>query len=140
MKADLIGKYSTSNLGYTTLFRSSGTWKVAISKSDAKEDVLAVSRHFLTDESFVLIDGGGYLISAEIPESGKARFFVEKLKQGVVYNIPPEVWHAHRWDEKTSVLIIENTNTGSENSEEYILSADEKSLLMELLDGCSSPQ
>lgn len=127
-----IGKYSSGKAGYSTLFRSSGTWKIAVSNAPEREEVHSISRHFQTDESFILLEGGGYLITAEVSEDGIS-FHAERLERNTVYNIPPSVWHAHMWDAGTKVLIVEESDTGSSNSEERELTEEEECEILSMI-------
>ena len=64
----------------------------------------------LTDEVFVLIKGKGSLFI------GEKRTRVE-MEIGKVYNVKKAVWHEMVLDEEALVLIVENDDTGKENTE-----------------------
>ncbi len=114
----------TQKKGYSTLL-SSGYWKIAISNSEEKEIVKDISRHLETDESFILLEGSGYIITAKEKE-GKLLFDWHEISPGVIYTVEKNEWHVHKWDENTKVLIIENSDTSDLNSDKYILTEEEK--------------
>ncbi len=117
----------TQKKGYSTLL-SSGYWKIAISNSEEKEIVKDISRHLETDESFILLEGSGYIITAKEKE-GKLLFDWHEISPGVIYTVEKNEWHVHKWDENTKVLIIENSDTSDLNSDKYILTEEEKAFL-----------
>ena len=117
----------TQKKGYSTLL-SSGYWKIAISNSEEKEIVKDISRHLETDESFILLEGTGYIITAKEKE-GKLLFDWHEISPGVIYTVEKNEWHVHKWDENTKVLIIENSDTSDLNSDKYILTEEEKAFL-----------
>lgn len=120
----------TCKKGYSTLL-SSGYWKIAISNSEEKEIVKDISRHLETDESFILLQGSGYIITAK-ENDGKFEFDHIEIKPSIVYTVEKDEWHAHKWDNNTKVLIIENSDTSDLNSEKYILTEEERNYLNSL--------
>lgn len=115
-----------------SILHSFDSWRVAISISSGRENVIDVSRHNYTDECFFLIDGGGYLITAKEKDSS-FDFEVVRIEKDVVYTIKKGEWHSHCWDENTRVLIFENDNTCDLNSDKHYLDEGEKARLNLLL-------
>ena len=113
--------------GYSTLL-TSGSWKIAISNSVEKESVKDISKHLETDESFILLEGSGYLITAK-ENDDKFEFESHSVYPGIIYTVEKNEWHVHKWDENTKVLIIENSDTSDLNSDKYILTEEEKAFL-----------
>ncbi len=88
-------------------------WRVAfLNHSDRfkEENFDKIERHNESDEVFVLLAGKATLIVGE--ELNRIEMEPHKL-----YNIPKGVWHHIFTNEGTSVLIVENENTGSENTD-----------------------
>ncbi|MBE7041707.1 MAG: hypothetical protein E7400_07060 [Ruminococcaceae bacterium] len=98
--------------GYAPVDRF-GTWRVAIingCESLKEENRHEVERHLETDEVFVPITGKSALFV------GKERKRVE-MEIGKVYNVKLGAWHTIAMEEGAKVLIVENDDTGAENSE-----------------------
>ena len=92
-----------------------GEWRVAIANyADHfdKDKCNYISRHLETDEVFVLLEGEATLVTgmerSETP-----------LEKGKIYNVKKGSWHALWLSRDGKVLIVENHNTGSENTENY---------------------
>ncbi len=74
-------------------------------------------RHLLTDEVFVLLSGAAVLYAKN--EDGEAEKI--EMKPCTVYNISKNIWHhIIVADEKTTVLVIENSNTSQANTEKIL--------------------
>ena len=88
-------------------------WRVAIANympSLEEENLNFLERHLKTDEVFVLIDGtAGLLVGKD-----RKRYVMEK---GKLYNITCGTWHRVFMTENAKVVIVENTDTGKENTE-----------------------
>ena len=75
-----------------------------------------VERHNRTDEVFILIDGTATLI---VGEPDKLQYItMEKFK---FYNIKKGVWHHIFLNENTKVIVVENSDTGKENTDYHYL-------------------
>ncbi len=71
-------------------------------------------RHLLTDEVFVLLSGAAVLYAKD-EESNTEKV---EMKPCTIYNIPKNVWHhIIVADEKTTVLVVENSDTSQNNTE-----------------------
>lgn len=88
-------------------------WRVAIAnyKPELEEErIQFLERHLETDEVFVLLDGvAGLLVGKD-----KKRYILEK---GKLYNVKCGIWHRVFMQQNTKVLIVENADTGKENTE-----------------------
>ncbi len=96
--------------GFAKVIRYQG-WRVAIiNYADRynKKNIEKLERHLLTDEVFVLLEGEATLIA----EDGECPMVKNKL-----YNVKAGAWHAIYVSEDAKVLIVENNDTGPENSE-----------------------
>ena len=98
--------------GYKPLVDFNG-WRVAVANYMPKLELSRLDfleRHLETDEVFVLLQGeGGLLI-------GKERLQVS-LEIGKVCNVKRGIWHRVYMTPGAKVLIVENTDTGSHNTE-----------------------
>ena len=104
-----IFEFDGDNYSKLTSFES---WRVAMinyGNRVEKENLYRMERHMLTDEVFVLLDGEATLIVGD-----EKQVPMEKNK---IYNIPKAAWHAIFVSRDAKVLIVENENTGVENTE-----------------------
>ena len=105
-----------------------GAWRVAILRwepGSRAEEIQSMERHTQTDEVFVLLEGKATLILGG--KGGNIEgIFPQVMEIGKVYNVKQHVWHTAilSWD--ASILIVENQDTGSENSEHCNLSEKQK--------------
>ena len=67
-----------------------------------------LERHLLTDEAFILLKGQAVLYT------DKEQI---QMQTSVVYNVPKGEWHHIVVTEDADVLIVENSETGDENTE-----------------------
>ena len=119
MNADMTGYaeneleiYSYEGDGYKPMI-SFGDWRVAFLRHADRFDknrVEKMERHMLTDEVFVLLFGEAFLILGEDEK-------VVRMKKNMLYNVKKAVWHAVCVSEDAQVLIVENDNTGAQNTE-----------------------
>jgi mannose-6-phosphate isomerase-like protein (cupin superfamily) len=89
------------------------TWRVAILRyADRfnRANLNRLERHHLTDEVFVLLEGEATLIIGERCEECP-------MEMNRIYNVRKDVWHHIIVSRDTRVLIVENDNTGLENTE-----------------------
>ena len=104
--------YDYTDESYQTAMKFEG-WRVAYlnhGKYFLEENFEKVERHNESDEVFVLLTGSAELIIGEELN----RINMEPFK---IYNVPKGVWHHIFTTEGTRVLIVENVDTGIENSE-----------------------
>jgi ureidoglycolate hydrolase len=100
-----------------------GEWRVAFLRyiDDLHPaQIQEMERHTKTDEVFVLIRGRGVLL---LGGDGTRidRIHPQTLEFGKIYNVKMNVWHTILLSKDATVLIVENCNTGRENSEYYQL-------------------
>lgn len=90
-----------------------GSWRVAIINTCnvlREENKHQVERHLKTDEVFVPITGKSALYIGD----ERKRY---EMEIGKVYNVKLGVWHTITMEDDAKVLIVENDDTGAENSE-----------------------
>ncbi len=88
-------------------------WRVAILKFADRFDRVnlhRIERHHLTDEVFVLLEGEAVLMIGE--QCKECR-----MEAGRIYNVKKGIWHHIILSRDARVLIVENDNTGPENTE-----------------------
>ena len=87
------------------------SWRVAFLRYEPRfEHTTQIERHMETDEVFVLLEGEAtLLIGTEMTPCP-----MEKFK---MYNVKKAVWHNIRVSKDARVLIVENRDTTTENSE-----------------------
>lgn len=74
-------------------------------------------RHNESDEVFVLQAGRGLLLVCEGAVCAPHNLKVVELAPGKLYNVPKGVWHACSISREGTFLIVENRNTGKDNSD-----------------------
>jgi ureidoglycolate hydrolase len=104
--------------GYRPLIDSAG-WRVAILRWDPSmlpEKMEFMERHTHTDEVFVLLNGLATLIlGGNGPQAN--RIFLQDMQMGKLYNVKRNAWHAILTSQDAVILIVENQDTGEENTE-----------------------
>ena len=88
-------------------------WRVAILRYADQFDrnnLIKLERHHLTDEVFVLLEGEATLIIGENCEECS-------MEANKIYNVKRDIWHNIIVSRDARVLIVENDNTGRENTE-----------------------
>ena len=111
-----IGEYNGE--GYSRVIKYD-SWTAAIINYALRFDEKNfeyVERHNKTDEVFILIEGAAALI---LGEADNLQYInMEKFK---FYNIKKGVWHNIFLREDAKVIIVENSDTGKDNTEYHYL-------------------
>ena len=108
------------------------SWRTAMlntSTANRLDSFGYVERHRETDEVFVLLRGTAYLIiggDTEKPDS----YEVLPMDLCKTYNVRVNVWHGVIMSVDASLYIVENINTGKDNSDHYYLASMEKELIL----------
>ena len=109
--------------GYMPLVRFEH-WRVAALNSADKfkeENFSKMEKHLLTDEVFILIKGGARLITGGFGEKPENLEIIEMIP-GTIYNVKKDVWHHIFVEEDSELIIVENDNTGVENTAYAVVS------------------
>lgn len=111
--------------GYQPLIDFS-SWRVAILRWEPSllpGNIERMERHLHTDEVFVLLQGQATLI---LGGNGARVDRVEPqvMQVGKLYNVKQATWHTILLSRDASILIVENRDTGVENSEYCELSQE----------------
>jgi len=126
----LIEKYHHEGEGYNPFLIREG-WQVAqlnYMPGQGIDDIQKIDIHFETDEAFVLVAGKAVLIAAE-KEGDNVSFEMISMKQGVVYNIPKDVWHNIAMLADAQVIIVEKDNTHLGDYDFYYLNEEQQEML-----------
>jgi hypothetical protein len=103
-----------------------GTWRVAALRyldEISPDRINSMERHTGTDEVFLLVHGIGMLVlGGNKPVIEAIETIV--MKNSEVYNIKKDSWHNIILSEDAHVIIIENDDTGEENTEHCQLTPD----------------
>ncbi len=109
-----------------------GEWRVAtLCYLDelAVENLAAMERHNQTDEVFVLLRGRCILFLGDGDGRIEEIHPVDMLPRRV-YNVKRGVYHTHTLSRDALVLIVENRDTGSANSDRVSLTEDDRKQLI----------
>ena len=108
------------------------TWRVAILNYIDEihpEQIIKMERHNETDEVFVLIKGQGILFLGE-GDQRIEKIHTQVLEPGKIYNVKRSVWHSVVLSRDGSVLIVENRNTNTENSNYSPIDPEQRNLIV----------
>ena len=133
MNESLLEVREYSGDGYSPLV-DYGAWRVALLRfadDMLPENIVYFQRHDETDEVFVLLRGRCILYIGE-GEEGIDSMQAEEMVPLRAYNVKQGVWHNHTLSRDAVVLIVENRNTGNQNSPFCPLEAWQRKRLIEL--------
>lgn len=88
----------------------------------------ALGRHMHTDEAFLLLEGRGFLITAGT-DTIPGELLAHALEAGKLLVVQQGEWHALVLHENAQTLIVENADTGKENSETFLLRDKQKAYI-----------
>ncbi|HNW86940.1 MAG TPA: hypothetical protein PLP25_00855 [Candidatus Limiplasma sp.] len=108
---------------------SFGEWRIAVCNATEAERLTAVQRHLETDEAFILLAGAGAMLVADGENDVETAHWV-RMEPMRVYNVRRNVWHAHMAEAGSSLLIVENADTGDANSVTCLLSETQRQRLL----------
>jgi ureidoglycolate hydrolase len=111
-----------------------GAWRVAIlrwEQSMLPENIAYMERHTQTDEVFVLLEGQATLILGGGQGSVEG-VYPQVMEKGKLYNVKLNAWHTAVLSRDASILIVEERNTGEENSQFCNLSGEFRKDIIEL--------
>ncbi|MBW6473570.1 MAG: cupin domain-containing protein [Anaerolineaceae bacterium] len=104
--------------GYQPLI-SFGEWRVAALRYLEKlepDQLSEMERHTATDEVFILVEGSGIIfIGGNQSHPTGIHSFI--MKNGEIYNVKRNTWHTISLSKAAHVIIVENDNTDTINSE-----------------------
>lgn len=113
----MIEKNSFSGEDFKVVKEFEG-WKVGFLRySERFSSFSQLERHLKTDESFVLLEGTATLYT----EDEKVN-----MEKCVIYSVPTGIWHHITVSRNATVMVVENSDTKSENTERRIISDAQK--------------
>lgn len=132
MNEKLLEICEFTGIGYKPLI-DYGTWRVAILRYIDElipENIERVERHNETDEVFVLLAGQAVLFMGEgnLEVTALYPLMMEPLK---MYNVKRGAWHCTVLSRDASILLVENRDTGSANTDYAPLNIELRQLLVE---------
>jgi ureidoglycolate hydrolase len=110
-----------------------GEWRVAILRYlDALQPdrINSMERHTATDEVFVLLRGTGVLILGGCQAFVK-EIYPQVMEIGIIYNVKCNIWHTILLSHDSSVLLVENRDTTTDNTEYTNLTPEQSFLIKE---------
>jgi hypothetical protein len=111
-----------------------GDWRIAILRYIDEllpQNIGKMQRHNQTDEVFVLLAGHCILFIGE-GDDQIASIYAQDMELQKLYNVKQGCWHTHTLSEDATVLIVENRDTGIENSPEIGLDVSQRNKIIEL--------
>ena len=129
-----ILKYEYEGKGLTRVFENE-KWMVGIKNWKPENDISGIDcleRHNETNELFILLNGSCTLLFANETADGLviSKVDMEPMK---VYDIPPSLWHNTVTKADTKLALIEDSSTGSANSDVLKLTEDQIKYIRTLL-------
>lgn len=125
MLTDLLEVKTFEGQGFQPLV-SYGSWRVAALRymdEIAPDRIDSMERHTATDEVFVLVAGSGMLIlggnGTEVTEPRTI-----EMKIGDIYNVKRNTWHTIVLSKNAKVILVENEDTGKDNSHYHLLNRE----------------
>lgn len=119
-----IEQFAFEGEGLTRVFENP-KWMVGIKNWKPANDITGIDcleRHNETDELFVLLAGHCTLLYANEVNGGLTIQAVE-MEPMKVYNIPATLWHNTVTQKDTKLILVEDSNTGMNNSDVLPLDA-----------------
>jgi ureidoglycolate hydrolase len=111
-----------------------GAWRVAILRwleGILPERIEYMECHTQTDEVFVLLEGQAVLILGGNAEKVDG-VYPQVMEKRKLYNVKQDTWHTVLLSRDASVLIVENNDTGKDNTEYCTLTPEQKRRIVEL--------
>lgn len=121
-----IQSYEFSGQGMSRVYENE-KWTVGVKNWKPMNDISGIDRlerHNETDELFVLLQGKCTLVFANDNHDGIMIDYV-RMEPFKVYNIPKALWHNTITEQNTKLLLIEDSSTSSQNSNEMMLSTNQ---------------
>ena len=125
MEKKLVETASYKEPGFKAAVRYGG-WRIGIlnyCEGFGKDSLNSYEKHFDTDEAFVLLSGKAVLFLGDGEDTFGTVQSIE-MCQGTIYNIKKNIWHTQVMSEDGSILVVENADTGLDNSQVVTFDAE----------------
>lgn len=132
MKENLFQMVDYNGEGYKPLV-DFGTWRVAYLRFIDElipAKIHRLERHVETDEVFVLLNGQAVLFLGE-GEMEIEKLHSQVMEPGILYNVRQNAWHVCVLSRDATILLVENQDTGSENTDYVELNTQQRELIEE---------
>ena len=132
MKNEMIDIVDYDGEGYKPLV-DFGSWRVAFLRYIDElipENIQEFERHVETDEVFVLLEGQAVLFLGEGGEEIQEIISIE-MKPRKLYNVRKNAWHGCVLSRDATILLVENRDTGKENTNYIQLDPSQREQLIE---------
>ena len=132
MKNEMIDIVDYNGEGYKPLV-DFGSWRVAFLRYIDElipENIQEFERHVETDEVFVLLEGQAVLFLGEGGEEIQEIISIE-MKPRKLYNVRKNAWHGCVLSRDATILLVENRDTGKENTNYIQLDPSQREQLIE---------
>lgn len=132
MNENLLEICEFNGIGYKPVV-DYGAWRVAILNYIDElipAEIGRVERHNETDEVFVLLAGQAVLFMGE-GDAEVVALHAQVLEPRKMYNVKRGAWHCVVLSRDASILLVENRDTGSANSDYAPLNTQLRNFLVE---------
>ncbi len=132
MNENLLEICEFNGIGYKPVV-DYGAWRVAILNYIDElipAEIGRVERHNETDEVFVLLAGQAVLFMGE-GDAEVVALHAQVLEARKMYNVKRGAWHCVVLSRDASILLVENRDTGSANSDYAPLNTQLRNFLVE---------
>jgi ureidoglycolate hydrolase len=121
-----------TGIGYKPMI-DFGTWRVAVLRYIDElipDRIEQLERHNQTDEVFVLLAGRAVLFigDGDVEPTGLTS---QVMEPGKLYNVIQKTWHTVVLSLDASILLVENRDTDTDNSDYVFLSAPLRQIIIE---------
>ena len=109
------------------------SWRVALINYTADylpEKIDQMQKHNETDEVFVLLEGQAVLFLGEGGDTVTA-LHPQVMESKKMYNVKRGAWHCAVLSRDASILLVENCDTGTANSDYWPLTTEMRQLIVE---------
>ncbi len=133
MQEDTVNILDFDGEGYKPLV-DFGAWRVAFLRFIDElipENIHRLERHVETDEVFVLLEGQAVLFLGEGEEEIET-FYSLEMEPGKLFNVRKNAWHCCVLSRDATVLLVENQDTGEENTDYIPLEPSQRERLVEI--------
>lgn len=111
-----------------------GTWRVAYLRFIDElipARIQRLERHVETDEVFVLLSGKAVLFLGK-GDTELKEFLPQVMQPGKLYNVRQNAWHTCVLSRDATILLVENNDTGDQNTEFIELSPQQGKFLVDI--------